>query len=348
MNQALRLCLSLMVSGVFLWLAFRHIDVAAVAQTLRQLRPWPIVLYVLSLVATQIFRALRWHVLVRPFAPVSRWTSWRISNVGNMLILLLPLRLGEFARPYMLRREVGARLTSGIGAAVVERAIDGVLVTLLFFLTTSLLPSQYAVAPALHWGAILALAVFLGASAVLALGLWRRVWIEAILQGLLGRLAPGLLAPLRGTLDAFLAGIAALPDGRAVAQLILWTVAYWVANALGLYGLMCAFGWSVPLLAGFVVVCVLVIGIMVPAGPGFLGTYQAALVAGLSIFDIGGNDALAYSLLAYPLNLAVVLAFGLPHLLGGRTSLHDLTHAPDSEPESGSGSQSPPLGLYSL
>ena len=179
MTQALRLCLSLLVSGFFLWLAFRHIDVAAVTQTLRQLRPWPIVLYVLSLVATQIFRALRWHVLVRPFAPVSRWTSWRISNVGNMLILLLPLRLGEFARPYMLRRETGARLTSGIGAAVVERAIDGVLVTLLFFLTTSLLPSQYAVAPALHWGAILALAVFLGASAVLALGLWRRVWIDS-------------------------------------------------------------------------------------------------------------------------------------------------------------------------
>ena len=90
---------------------------------------------------------------------------------------------------------------------------------------------------------------------------------------------------------------------------------------MGLYWLMCAFDWSLPVVAAFVLVCVLVIGIMVPAGPGFLGTYQAAIVTGLAVFGVNSNDALAYSLVAYPINLLVVVAFGLPYLFG-RGGLH--------------------------
>jgi hypothetical protein len=106
----------------------------------------------------------------------------------------------------------------------------------------------------------------------------------------------------------------ALPSASAIASVVLATLAYWAANALGMVALLHAFAWPLPPVAGATLVCVLVIGVMIPAGPGLLGTYQAALLAGLSVYQVGGDDAVAFSLVAYLGNLAVLVAFGLPHV----------------------------------
>jgi len=64
--------------------------------------------------------------------------------------------------------------------------------------------------------------------------------------------------------------------------------------------------------------CVVILGIMVPAGPGFLGTYQASIALGLSIFGMNTTEAAAFGLVMYPLTVLVVVAFGLPFLLGSQ------------------------------
>ena len=316
MKNTVRLLVSLALSGFFLWLAFRRVDMHAVMASLRRVHVGYVALYVLSLMTVQVFRAFRWDVLVRPFARLSPRAVWRISNVGNMLIMLLPLRLGELARPYLMKKQAGASFTSTMGAVTVERVIDGLLVTLLFFATTSVLPAQYKISGPLRYGAFAALALFAGATLVVAAALLTHGLVHKLFRKLAGGLAPHLVDKMLGILDAFINGLRSLPSAQAIVLVVAWTLAYWAANALGLYWLMCAFDWSLPVVAAFVLVCVLVIGIMVPAGPGFLGTYQTAIVAGLAVFGVGNNDALAYSMVAYPLNLLVVVAFGLPYLFG--------------------------------
>jgi hypothetical protein len=94
---------------------------------------------------------------------------------------------------------------------------------------------------------------------------------------------------------------------------------------------MRAFGWDLPVLAGFTLVCVLVIGIMIPAGPGNLGTFQGALLAGLAVFGVGPTDAAAYGVVVYPITLVVMLAFGLPYLIGGRTRVAEIVRVSGSQ-----------------
>ena len=314
MSTKVKFSLSLLASAFFLWLAFRQVNWPAMWQTLHTIQIGYVALYVASLLVIQVCRARRWDVLIKPFAKVSPSVSWRISSVGNMLIMLLPLRLGEFGRPYLLKKEIGAPLTAGVGAAMVERVVDGLLVTLLFFVTTAMLEPPYVVPRALQIGAVLALGIFLAALGAICATLWARRWFAWVVQATIGRLLPSLSHRLVDMCDAFASGVQALPNVRALFEVCSWTVIYWLANGLGLYALMLAFGWSLPVSAGFVLVCVLVIGIMIPAGPGFLGTYQAALTAGLAIFGIGVTEAVAYSMLAYPLNLLVVVGFGVPYL----------------------------------
>ena len=331
MKNAIRLILSLLLSAGFLWAAFHAVDFKQVWHAMHAIRPGYVAAYVITLMVVQVARAWRWDVLVQPFAQLPWRQVWRISNVGNMLIMILPLRLGELGRPYLMKK-AGARFTSTVGAVAVERILDGLLVTLLFFATTRLLPAQYVVPDMLRYGALVALGIFASATVVVVAALATHGLVPRVLRKLGKPVAPALTEKVIGMVDSFVHGLRALPNAKAVLSLVGWTVGYWFANALGMYWLMLAFNWDLPLMAGFTVVCVLVIGIMIPAGPGFLGTYQAAIVTALAVFGVAQSDALAYSLVAYILNLAVVVGCGLPYLFGsGGLRVGDMVRESESE-----------------
>ena len=332
MKFAIKLCLASLVSVAFLWLTFRDIDPAQLWHTLARVRPWYVFGYLLALFGTQLARAARWQLLVAPVVALSAREAWRMSNVGNMFIMLLPLRLGELTRPYLLQRRAHAPLATGVGAALVERVLDGLLVTLLFFVTTSLVEHRYPAPPALRAGAYVALVIFAGASVVILLAVLMQRQLLALLRATLGRVSPALAERLGELVTTFVTGMRALPNARAVAGVCGHTLIYWLCNGLGMVSLIHAFGWQLPWLAGFTVVCVLVIGVMIPAGPGLLGTYQAAIIAGLSTYGVERNAAAALSVVGYLGTLAVIVGCGVPHLMGKNWAreVDALMHADES------------------
>ncbi|MBN1962630.1 MAG: flippase-like domain-containing protein, partial [Deltaproteobacteria bacterium] len=327
MKQVIRFIVSLILSAVCLWLAFRNVDFHAAIQLLGQVNFSLIALYLLTLVFIQIVRAIRWDILIRPFVSLSKSAVFRNSNLGMMLVLVLPLRLGEFARPYMLKKEHSASLSAGLGAIVVERTIDGLLVTLFFFVSTIIFSDNKQVPAGLHLAAVMALLFFTGALVVVVASLlWRDLALR-LLSRILHPISPKLERKLTGMVSAFVDGLRALPDFRSVVGLFFWSLAYWGVNGAGFYWVMRAFGWSLPFTAGLTVVSIIVIAIMIPAGPGFIGTYQIGITQGLAIYGISANAAAAYGLIVYPLNILVVIAFGLPYLFMRKANISELIHA---------------------
>lgn len=324
---ALRFASSLGASAFFLWLTFRHVDFATMWRHIAEARHGYTVLFALSLVGCQVARVVRWDLLIKPFAKVSMGALFRIGCVGLMLILVLPLRLGELGRPYLLKRETGAPLSAGLGSIVVERVIDGLVVTLLFFATTLLLGGRYELPAALRVGGYAALAIFAGTGVVTMAALLTHGWVPQHLERWGRPIAPRLTDKVIGVLAAFVSGLRALPDVRAISAFIAWTLAYWVMNGLGMWAMMLGFGWDLPPHAGFLLVSVLVIGIMIPAGPGFLGTFQGAILAGLAVFGIDQTRAAAYSMVVYPITVAVTVGFGLPYLWGTRARVAEIVDA---------------------
>jgi glycosyltransferase 2 family protein len=328
MKRAIRLLLSLAVSVLLLWLAFRGVDIHELGAQLRTVDASYVLLYLCTIVVTQACRVFRWDLLIRPFAQVTTRQLLRVSNLGLMLILVLPLRLGELARPYLLKQETGASMSAGLGAVTVERAIDGLLVTLLFFITTQWLEAPYIVPGYLSAAAWVSLGIFGTAFVVMIGALVAQERAVALVRRLGTPLSPRLTERAVRMLGSFVTGLRALPDVRAVALFTVWTLVYWGANGLGLWWVTQAFGWALPPASGFVVVCVLVLGIMIPAGPGHLGAYHAALRVGLAVFGISATDAAAYGLIVYPLNVLVIVGAGMPYLFGrGRTNVRSIVQA---------------------
>ena len=318
-KRIVQLVVSLGVSALCLWLVFRHVDFDLMMQQVRGADHRYTALFAIATVVIQICRIYRWDVLIRPFTRISTSALFRISSIGLMAITVLPLRLGEFVRPYLLKKESGAPMSSGLGSIVVERVIDGLLVTVLFFAMTMYLDKQYTIPLVVKTSALVAFGIFGGAALVIVLALVTHGWVPRIVARIGNPISEKLTTRLLGMLAAFIEGLRSLPNARALISVVAWTVIYWVINGLGLWWMMRAFGWHTPVASGFMLVSILVVGIMIPAGPGFLGTFHAALLAGLSIFGIGETGAAAYGLVVYPITVGVQLAFGLPYLFMGRS-----------------------------
>ena len=86
----------------------------------------------------------------------------------------------------------------------------------------------------------------------------------------------------------------------------------WIADAVGIWGLAWALDVSVSIPGAGMVSAVVGLGLMIPAGPGFIGTYEAFSVAALRLLGVEFTSAMALTLLmhAWSLTAAMILGAG--------------------------------------
>jgi glycosyltransferase 2 family protein len=317
-------CVAIGLSIFLLFLAFRSVDFDATFSAVKQVNLFYVWLSGFSIIFAQIVRTYRLNVLVSPFAELSTIGLFRVANLGSALILLLPFRLGEFAKPYLIKKEANVSMAAGFGASAVERLIDGLAAVLLYVIVSANLPVDYAINSFLKYSAIVAGSIFGTATIILTLGLLYHEQTIRLIKHLKTPFSPKLNDLCVNLVTEFISGLKSLPNLGSLLKLLVMTLLYFILNAFSFYAVMLAFGWDLPIVSSFLLMCVVFLGIMIPAGPGFLGTYQAALTLGLSIFEIGPSEAAAFGFVIYPLSVFIIVALGLPFLIGvQRPSLTD-------------------------
>lgn len=291
--------------------------------------------YLAILTAIHFLRVIRWAPLLRPLAPVGFRTLNRIGAVGFMAVFLFPLRLGEFVRPYMLAKsQPNIRMSEGLATIVVERVIDGLMVTLLLFLVLFQMPQSSESFNEIRIGAWAALAVFVGGIVVLIALYWRGERAIDLIEAIAGRVSRKFAHALSDLLRAFLKGLAVLPDWRNFAWFCLLTALYWGINGVGLWLFAMGFGMDIPMVAAYAMMSCVVVGMMIPNSPGNVGTFWYFLLLPLELYGIGAGvtQATVYGLVVYVMQLLQQSLFGLWFLASGKVSAHDVlegTHADD-------------------
>jgi len=237
----------------------------------------------LYVVATAL-RGERWLRLLRHGgARLSRTDAYAITTVGYMGNNALPARAGDLLKSVLSSRKAGTPTADGFGTLVAERVLDAAALVLVFavLVTTLSLPLGLKGWMLAVVGATLvvagAAAAFLGRDT----GAGRRV----------RELAARLLAPTRRLWSVAGAGLLAL-------SIVLWLVEGSVYAVLGAVA-----GLHLSLLDGLYVMALANLVALVPAAPGYVGTFDAAVILGVRLVA-GGTHAAA---LAY----AVVVRFVL-------------------------------------
>ncbi len=295
-KHGVKTAVSLAIAGAFAWALTRAgLPIVPSHESMAKVS-WPLVgLHALMLVLVHFLRALRWRHLLRPLAP--EITNRRViaaSWLGFTAILLLPLRAGEFARPWLVRDGRKITFSSALGTMGAERVIDGLIVTMvlagaLIFVprldplpkTVGDLPIPVAAIPAAGYAA---LAVFVCAFSAMAVFYFARTFAQRVVRGTIGRISPRLGDRVAQIVSGLAEGLHFLADRRHGVPFIAETLFYWTVNAGGMWVLGLACGLPMTFGHACAVMGVLAVGILVPAGPGLFGAFQASTYGALAMY----------------------------------------------------------------
>jgi len=286
---------SLLIGAVLLFFAARELDFEQLESFLRGADWGRLALglagYCGLFGVVHAVRTWRWLYLVRPLGEVRAWTVIRAGLIGFAAIILLPFRLGELVRPYVLSRETSIPMSAALGTVVVERVIDGLFITLLLFLTLWTYDGGASTTFATSLG-LVSLCVFTGALGVCVLALWKRSLATNLVARVVGWVSPSIAGKLVGMLGTFIDGIGAMRGARDLLPFLGLTLAYWTVNGLSIafFGAW-AFGLGLTPWAGMTLLAILVVGIMIPAGPGLAGNYEFFALQALALFEPAGTVA---------------------------------------------------------
>lgn len=289
-----------------------------------------IVPYFLVLTVIHFLRVVRWGPLLRPLAHVPFAALNRIGAVGNMAVFLLPLRLGEFVRPYMLSKEFPTiKISEGLATIVIERVVDGLMVSLVLFAVLLQIPDTAPSAPEIRVGAYLALLCFLGGMGLLVFLYWQRDKAVTLIDDILRKFSSKLADKTSKLLKSFLRGLAVLPQWRAFGLFVVYTAAYWGINAIGLWIFAHGFGLAIPLVAAYAMMSCVVVGMMIPNSPGNVGTFWYFLLLPLAVYGIPSDlpQVMIYGLAVYLMQLIQQSVFGVYFLVTKKVSTQSIMDA---------------------
>lgn len=254
------------------------------------------------------FRAVRWRYLLRGVADVPKKRLFAVSNIGFAAILLMPFRLGEFVRPYMIRtrpddRHPGERpitMTAAMSSIVAERVIDGLYIsivlafTLLTVPTVQPLPDTVVGIPVsvahVRQSGYAMLGLFCVAFAVIAVFYFARAWAHKATLAVIGKVSRPLAEKLAGMAEKFADGLHVLGRAGDAFGFLLESTVYWMMNAGGMWllawgcGVVHADGTAITFSESCALMGFLGLTILIPGPPGLLGVFQAGLYAGMTMY----------------------------------------------------------------
>jgi glycosyltransferase 2 family protein len=334
MKLAVNLALSLAMLAVCLWLvwpdAAQRVALRAAVDSLRLAEFWPYLAgYVGLLALTHFCRAWRWNNLLAPIgARLGPTRLLAVSSVGFMAILALPARLGEFVRPALIRRKGHVSASAALGTVAVERIVDGLLISLFVFGVFFALHGPGSPA----WmmiTAYTALGVFSTAMVFLSFALtWPEQTVSFAIRLTGARhYAPRVARVLQVKLGEMIRGFEVLRDRRNMIIFIAWSLAYWLANGLGMWVLARGFGLDLSLLGAFATMGLVAVGITLPNAPGLVGQFQVFTLLGLALFlpeSVVEGRGLAYAIVLHGIQVIWYVGVGALALASRHVSFAEI------------------------
>jgi hypothetical protein len=229
-----------------------------------------------------LLRAERWHLIVRRAEiPATRRDTYPLTTVGYMGNNVLPARSGDLLRAFLLAPVAGTRKRDVLGTVVAERLLDALALGLVFATAAFVLVRDAGVPE----------------SRVLAVGGAAAVALAILgIAGLVWARRTGALGRLRDALRPLAAPTRALPSAHGAGLLVV-SLAVWTLEAAAYLGVARAVNLDLSPAEALYVMAVTNLFALVPAAPGYVGTFDAAVLFAVHRLGASGSTAVAYLVL---------------------------------------------------
>jgi len=335
MKRAINLALSIAVTVACTWWTFRSTNWTEQRASLAAARYVWIIPYLGVLGVIHVSRTLRWRALLSGLEKVGFRAMNEASAIGFMMLIVLPFRLGEFARPFLIARRSNIRRSAAMTTVVLERITDGILVAVSLRALLFFVPEDAPTFGVVRFGANLMFGVFFSGLVFLLFALWQQERAVRLVRATLGRVSAGLADVAAHVVDTFVGAMRQLPSRGQLALFFAYTLVYWAANGVGMALLGLAFagvgpagGFHLDVFQGYVVMGCLVAGVMIPSAPGSFGPFQLAVVIGLKLFlplEVAESTGLAFANVLWICQTAQQVGLGFILMVRGHLSFREIT-----------------------
>jgi len=312
------LLLGSLVSAFFIVLLIYQVDVGKSWETLARIDYRLMFTPMLITFGLLILRPWRWQQMFPKSQRPTLWSSVRVFGIAIIVNNLFPARAGDVLRCFLITREhklTGASLA--LATVGLEKIFDGMTLLLVVLSTLAFVSSP-------DWLARIGLfssVVFGGAITALMLLHFRPLWLIQVIRPLFRTCRLVALGERVITaLDSFGEGLTVISSPFRLMALILLTLVIWLGEAIVISGLGSTLNIALSFPAAIVVAAVLGLGLALPAGPGFIGTFEYFALAGLSLTGIKAESALALAVVLHSWTFLANSIFGMAGIAAGGLS----------------------------
>jgi uncharacterized protein (TIRG00374 family) len=285
------------ISAACLFWVLHNYNLSELTAAIRTLDWKWVALSVVADLSVYLAHAWRWNVLLGPVVRLRYWRTVQSIYIGLFANEVLPLRVGELIRCYLLAHWSDFRISLSFASAAVERLIDGFWMLAAFLVTAGFvkrIPRD-----------LILLVQALGL--LLLIGVALLVWVIYHKQHVHLVIRESRWA---STLRHIVEGIHLMGNRRTIGFTVLVSGLYLLLQVVSVWALMNAYGFDLSFWVAGGVLVIVRLGTVIPNAPGNLGLIQVACVVALRLFDVENDTAKTFSFVMF-------FALTLPLLIGG-------------------------------
>lgn len=305
--------LGLLISALFLYIAFRKVDLARIWEVIRA-SDLSLITFVAIITFFQfVIRAWRWRILLDPLKKTgfsNRLLSILVGFAGNCV---LPARLGEFIRANYLGEKEEISRSSAFGTIVVERLFDGftlLLILLIGLMCTSFPEKMSVVAGSLRMTGLFLFLAYLLIMAVIVGFRYRPDIFLNFLNRLLFLLSRRYRSAVIEIFRNFGLGLVPIKNAYGWGLVIFYSLLLWFTSLYQVKLIVNSVGLSLPFIATFLIMAMASFGVMIPSAPGFIGTFHLAVQYGFLLYGLARVEALSAAILWHAAFFFPTILFG--------------------------------------
>lgn len=315
-----KVILGILISVVLVYLSIRGINLQDVFRDLQRIQFSYVISFIILIMLMQWLRSYRWGVMLQPMEKIDQLSLFSVTSVGFLAIASIPARIGELARPYLISKRSSIKMSSALGTILVERIFDSftVLAIAIIILFFTDLPPWMIKSSIIFF--LLALVMF----CFIIFLILRRDAALKLINGILSKLPGKFAHKIDELIHHFIDGFQIITNIKLFLYLFFLSALIWLVDVLAIYMLLESFGFGLPVMASFVLMIILIVGIAIPTAPGYIGNWHFACVLALSLFGLAKAEALSFALVYHFLSMIIVVVLGVAFLPFNKFSIPDM------------------------
>lgn len=324
----IQVIVGIVISIVCLYFAFRGINIKESLEVVKNIN---VLYFVISLILSIIIialRGLRWECFIPLKKPIKKRTVVMATYIGYMGNNILPAKLGEVARAYILGVKEDVSKSALIASVVTERLFDVITGGVILCLSVIFIPN---LPQTVTYAAIALFVLSIVGFLVLIFLVWKRDFAHKVFHKVFGILPKNIGDKLILFSCNFIDGIGFKNDAKHIFLIFFYTILYLIGQILTISFLLMAFDIKASPIIALFMFAVGGFGFAVPSAPSGIGPFEWAIIFGLSLIGVDRAVAAPYALVYHMMGILPIVIIGFIFLFMLGVDLKTATKGDNNE-----------------